>query len=93
MKEYRNILHSQGYSVEDAFALEGFIAASLMMMILEKAPDLSNESLVKTITAMKDGSYKGLKLNFNPQTRELVHMLWIDTGAPEWIQQKLGVNE
>ena len=94
VKEYRSILHRQGYSVEDAFALEGFIAASLMMMILEKSPDLSNEAIVKTITAMKDGgSYKGLKLNFNPQTRELVHMLWLDTGAPDWIQQKLGVNE
>jgi ABC-type branched-subunit amino acid transport system substrate-binding protein len=73
----------------DPFILEGYISASLMIEILRKIDgDITHEKILEVANAMKNYDYKGMILNFNPQTRELAHYFWIETGAGEWITVK-----
>jgi len=89
VKEFRRALSEQGLSLADVFTLEGYISSSLMLHILSKAADYSIDSINKIIATMKDELYKGLPLTFDPDTRELVHELWLDVGKHEWIEQKI----
>lgn len=90
VREYRRLLYKQGYSQEDIFELEGFIGAQVAVDILRKAaPTFSHQAIIKVLEEMKGYAYKGLTFTFNPQTKEIAHLLWLDIGAPEWIEQKL----
>ena len=86
IQEYRAALHAQGRTEVDVFMLEGFIAANLMIYILNKSDkDFSHASINKVIASIIDLDFKGLHLSFNEQTRELANLLWLDVGLPEWI--------
>lgn len=62
-------------------SLEGYLDASVFIDTLHKIKDLSsNEELIKQFENIKNYNFKGLILNFNPQTRELLNHVWIDTG-------------
>ena len=51
--------------------------------------DINPTTLVNVIKTIKNYQFKGLTLTFNPQTHELAHMLWLDTGKAQWIEQKI----
>lgn len=70
-----------------ADSLEGYINASVLIEILTKMKlPFTQESLIHTIESLKNYPYKGLILNFNPETRELLKNVWIDPGKGEnWI--------
>jgi len=86
VQEFRRAHIEEGLPLVDVFTLEGYISTSLMHYILTKAgSDYSIQSLNKVIESLKDDVYKGLPLAFNASTRELVHELWLDTGAEKWI--------
>ncbi len=88
VEEYRVVSQKKGYPVNDIFALEGYIGASIAINLIDKTKDPTvNENLLETVSSIKDYSYKGFNLSLNPQTRELAHKLWIDTGDKEWIEQ------
>ncbi len=73
------------------FSCSGIYKPSLMINILNKTPqNLSHAQILQVIEGMKNYHYKGFNLTFNPETRELAHILWLDTGLPEWIEQKTG---
>ncbi len=91
IKEYRTALLASGRTQVDVFMLEGFIGASLMVDILRKTQqNYSHEAIMGVIEGMKNYTFKGLNLSFDPRTRELAHLLWLDIGLPEWILQKIG---
>jgi hypothetical protein len=86
VKEYRDVMNQTKipYSV---FSLEGYIATRLFGDIANKieAP-VTVDKLIDYMPTIKDYDWKGLKLNFNPQTRQLTHNMWIDLGdGTPWI--------
>lgn len=88
LKEYQNLLtHAGHYST--AFTLEGFISASLMVDILQKIDgEITDEKINTVLETMKNYDYQGMKLNFNPQTRELTRYLWLYLDKDKWITIK-----
>jgi branched-chain amino acid transport system substrate-binding protein len=89
VEDFRKALSRLGITESDVFALEGYMSTSLMVNILKQAgPEYTKESINKVISSLENTSFKGLPLSFDPETRELVHLLWLDTGAPEWVLQK-----
>jgi branched-chain amino acid transport system substrate-binding protein len=89
VKEYRREIGKAGES-ENVFSLEAYIAASITFDQISKIKGtLTMQSLIKQMESIKDYRFKGLSLNFNPETRSLAKYLWIDTGAGTWIQKKI----
>ncbi len=71
-------------------SLESYIATDLFFYVLGPIKDRpTNKQIIARLEAIKDLDYKGLQLNFNPEERTLLHSIWLDTGAPEWIQLKV----
>ncbi|MBA3752470.1 hypothetical protein H0X06_06840 [Candidatus Dependentiae bacterium] len=68
-------------------SLEGYINASVLIDVLHTInKPFTNEILIKKLEAIKNYPYKGLMLNFNPETRELLKDVWIDPEfGSEWI--------
>lgn len=68
-------------------ALEGYLAASFFIDLLQrlKGP-VTMEGLLDLIENTKNYDLKGLRLNFNPQTREMLGTIWIMNEKKEWIE-------
>lgn len=90
-KEYR-AWADQLNMIYDKVSFEQFINATILFEILRtiKGP-ITNEKIIEKAEQMKNYPFKGLVLNFNPETRELSGNLWLDTGKGEWIVR--GVKE
>ena len=75
---------SSDFSVD---SLEGYINADVFLYVISllKEP-ITNSSIINSIEKIKNLSYKGLSLNFDPETRELLKDVWIDTGSGPWIR-------
>lgn len=87
VKEYREeikrIYPGARYDVD---SLEGYINASILIDVLQKMdPPYSTDKIIQAIEAMKSYSFKGLILNFDPETRELSKQVWIDSGEKHWL--------
>jgi len=84
VREFRSLADKAGIEKGEV-ALEAFIDASIVIDISEKMEGpITKESIIKSAEALKDYDFKGLHLNFDPQTRQLYHIVWLDTGKPEW---------
>jgi len=84
IKEYREDTKRQGASI-DPIPLQAYVGGSLLVDILKKIEgEVTKEKIMEKIEALQDYDFKGLKLNFDPQTRELRNDVWIDTGASNW---------
>jgi ABC-type branched-subunit amino acid transport system substrate-binding protein len=71
----------------DSVALEGYINAALFIDLLEKMNmPFTKQKFIQAAENIKNYDFKGLQLNFDPQTRQLLHSLWIDNGKKEWEQ-------
>jgi len=67
-------------------SLEGYINADFFIHVVNSLTEpISNDAIVAAIEKVKDVSYKGLSLTFNPKTRELLSNVWIDTGKGAWL--------
>ncbi len=80
--EYRSAIEQNffgGVVSEDSF--EGYINASFLTTILDSIkPPYTKEKLIAEFEAIQNYNFKGMKLNFDPLTRELYKEVWIDTG-------------
>lgn len=84
--EFRELMKKDAID-PDAWAFEGYIAGSLLLDCLKKIKgDITTDSIMKQFESYKNYNFKGLELNFNPETRELSKYLWINEGKPEWKQ-------
>lgn len=88
-QEFRELAHMQQISV-DATSLMGYLEALLFLDILEniKRP-FTKDRFVEAFEAIHDYDFKGLKFNFDPQKRQLSHVIWLDAGEDNWIEQKI----
>lgn len=84
--EYRTIMQQQGHKISP-FSFEAYIGTSLLYHALPSLRGVVNHETVRTyFENLKDFSYKGLKLNFDPLTRGLMQDVWLDTGKTTWIK-------
>lgn len=92
-QEFRN--HARRFKVPiDTVSFEAYIQASLFIDLLKQLDEpFSKEEFVKLFESLKDYDYKGLKLTFDPQTRQLFHTLWIDFGTGDWVKEEPEVLE
>ncbi|MEX0848954.1 MAG: ABC transporter substrate-binding protein [Candidatus Dependentiae bacterium] len=78
----------------DTVSLEGYMNATVFIEILQKIDGpLSIEAFLKTIEGIKDYNFKGLNLNFNPNNRQLLHTVWMNTGSDDWKPVKVHYDE
>ena len=83
-QQYRAEMKKQNIA-PNQFGFEAYIAMDIVLMVLRSMqPPYTKEKMLEALTNIKDFNYKGIKLNFNPQTRSLANILWIDSGKPEW---------
>ena len=48
-------------------------------------PPYTTDKIIQAIESMKSYPFKGLILNFDPETRELSKQVWIDNGEKHWL--------
>lgn len=90
MRECRTLAQQTGGINLDVFVLQGYLSADLFISILQKIKGaLTHEKIHEVIASFKQQLYKGLMLNYNPQTQELSNKLWLDTGQSQWIEQQI----
>jgi ABC-type branched-subunit amino acid transport system substrate-binding protein len=84
VREYRRAVENMP-PLNDIYCLEAYIGADFFIHILEQIGEpITVEKILTYLENVKNYSYKGITLNFNPETRELVHDLWLNTGAGDW---------
>jgi ABC-type branched-subunit amino acid transport system substrate-binding protein len=92
VQEYRDTL-SKGYYSEkrpNAFSLEAYIATSITLNFMTNIKGLiTQQALINEIEKVKNYSFKGLHLNFNPATRSLLNTMWISSIHGNWIEVQL----
>ncbi|MBD3231170.1 ABC transporter substrate-binding protein [Candidatus Dependentiae bacterium] len=79
INEFIKLSEQKGIKSNNIFALEGFITTSIFAYILSKINgEITKEKIINTIESIKNYNFKGLRLNFNPKTREISsNNLWI----------------
>lgn len=90
VQEFRKDASSNN-AVISAQGLEAYIIASIFVEGLRiiKGP-INNDTIMKSFESMHDYKFKGLTLNFNKNTRELLNTIWIDTGEnKDWIPNEV----
>jgi|GEM_PF-2822149 ABC-type branched-subunit amino acid transport system substrate-binding protein len=96
VKEYRDNMKKFFANKElSPFSLEGYINAAILHICLTgcfanlPAP-YTAQNLLDTVAGLKEFNFKGLKLNYNPQTRTLSQNIWLNTGdhKKEWSMAK-----
>ena len=92
-KEYRKAADAANISY-DKVSFEQYINASILFDILRriKGP-VTKEKIIDVAENMKNYEFKGLILDFDPQTRELSPVLWLDTGQGKWIEKSARSDE
>ena len=84
VREYRKAVENMP-PVNDMHCLEAYIGADFFVHILEEIGEpITVEKILTYLENVKNYSYKGLTFNFNPETRGLVHDLWLNIGAGDW---------
>ena len=70
----------------DTVALEAYIGARLFIDVLKHIQGpINKDSIRKALEGIKNYDFKGLHLNFDPETRQLSDTIWLDTGVGDWI--------
>ncbi len=89
VKEYRDAAKGTNH-VLNFNSLESFINAGIFFDILKRIkPPLTKEKIIKEIESIKNYNFKGIELDFDPNSRELVRTLWLDTGEGPWIKKEV----
>lgn len=86
-KEYRAAADAVGMKY-DKVSFEQYINASIFFELLKRIEGVATkEKIIDAAQRIKNHTFKGLKLDFNPETRELSPVLWIDSGTRPWIEK------
>ncbi len=89
VREYRDAAKETNH-VLNFNSLEAFINASIFFEILKRIkPPLTKEKIIKEIESIKNYNFKGIELDFDPNSRELVRTLWLDTGDGPLIKKEV----
>lgn len=87
VKEYRTAMDSSHHSY-DIFSLEAYITTSILLHVLEMIPKpITQKAIFNQFESFKEYQFKGLKLTFNPETRDLSQPVWLETPlSSDWIE-------
>lgn len=87
VRDYRTAMNTINKRY-DVFSLEAYIATSLLLHAIEQVgTTVTNETLMTYFEQLKDYNFKGINLNFNPETRSLARNIWLeDTSSDAWPQ-------
>lgn len=89
VQDFREFARFQKVPFEQA-ALMGYIEASLFLdMMAKMGKPFSKDRFVEAFEAIHDYDFKGMKFNFDPNTRQLSQVIWLDTGSGDWIEHKI----
>jgi len=87
-KEYREWADKKNVAY-DKVSFEQYINANILFHILRKIEGpVTADKIIAIAEQFKNEPFKGLELNFDPQTRELSDTLWIDSGIGPWIERR-----
>lgn len=93
VNEFREYANKNSVEI-DVITLEGYLGMAVMVDTIKKIQgEITNESIITQLEQIKDYDYKGLRLNFNKETRELLNEIWIDTGEGDWKQVSVDVPQ
>lgn len=85
-KEFRKDAEKNNVPI-DIFSLEGYIDASIFVDFLKKIKGpITKDKIIDVAENIHDYNFKGLKLDFDPSKRQLLHSIWLDTGKDEWLK-------
>ncbi len=90
VKEYRAAMDANNYPY-DIFSLEAYITTSILVDIMQQIiPPITKEKILQKLEALKEYDFKGLKLTFDPERRDLARYIWLESGDDqEWVQKKI----
>jgi ABC-type branched-subunit amino acid transport system substrate-binding protein len=88
-KQYRDATGHMTIS-NDIYCLEAFIGADFFIHILKNiTPPITTKKIIDFIEHIHNYPYKGLTLDFDPETRQLLHSLWIIDDKEHWTEIKV----
>ena len=95
VKEYRADMLKNAYQTFDTFSLEAYIGTSILIDAMKKIKGpITKEQIALQLESIKNMNFKGLTLNFNPNTRTLSNALWInDQYKKEWVKHIINEQE
>ncbi len=90
VKEYRKEMDALNYPY-DIFSLEAYITTSILLDIMKQIdPPITKEKILNKLEQLKDYEFKGLKLTFDPNRRDLARYIWLESGENQnWVQKKI----
>lgn len=84
-KKFLNDADLKQLPTEDYF-LEGYISASIFIEALKQIqPPITADKIKQKIESFQNYNMDGLNLKFNPNTRQLSNLLWLELPNGEWI--------
>lgn len=89
VKEYRDLMDIYNYEY-DVFGLEAYICTQAFLDALKSIQgDITAQKILRYFESLKNFSFRGLNLNFNPENRTLSNTLWLRTGSDDWQEVKV----
>lgn len=87
VKEYQCEMQSEYPDIHlDVDSLEGYINASILIYILESIDrPYTHKKIIQAAKKIKNQNFKGLILNFDPNTQSLSTNVWLDLGNGVWM--------
>jgi ABC-type branched-subunit amino acid transport system substrate-binding protein len=84
--QYRHATEHMTIS-NDIYCLEAFIGADFFIHILKNITrPITSKKIIEFIEHLHNYPYKGLTLDFDPETRQLLHSLWIIDNEEHWTE-------
>lgn len=75
----------------DPFSFEVYVVAQIFFYLIEQVEGpVTKEKILRAAEKIKNLNFKGLPLNFNPDTRVLLNAVWLaKTGVEPWVKVEL----
>ncbi len=78
----------------DTYCFEAYIAADFFTHILQNiSQPITGEKIIDFLENLKDYSFKGLTLDFDPNNRSLLHSVWLASSEKDWKEIKLAHSD
>ncbi|MCL5874981.1 MAG: ABC transporter substrate-binding protein [Candidatus Dependentiae bacterium] len=87
VQEFRALMDLNNYPY-DIFSLEAYIGTELYLEALKNiSGEATGEKIIEYFEQYKNVDYKGIRLNFNPETRGLSSYVWLETSEDVWAEE------
>lgn len=84
VEQYRAESRKRGM-VFNTFSLESYIGVDILLYVLRiLVGEPTKEKIIETMQQFQNQEYKGLILNYDPENRTLLHVLWMNKGTSDW---------